>query len=192
LRRDDTAATLLSTARTEFLRYGFDGTDVARIARRAGVSPNTFYRCFKGKVDVFIAVYLAWAAEEQRAFERLIAKPGPVVDIVDAVVARHRQHIWFRRSVRRLAHEDSFVRRAVALMRHDRLRTLARWAGPAADAAMLALDLIDFEHLACVLAEGELDDMALDDSAPRYRLAALLMRWRVRPAPAIEGPAIRA
>ncbi len=182
MRRDDTAATLLATARTEFLRYGFDGTDVARIARRAGVSPNTFYRCFKGKVDVFIAVYLAWAEEEQEALERLIGKPGPIAELVDAVILRQRQHLWFRRSVRRLAHEDSFVRRAVALVRHERLRALAERAGPKADPAALALDLIDFDQLATLLAEGELDDMSLDDSAVRERLAALLMRWRVRPA----------
>jgi len=189
LRRDDTSANLLATARTEFLRYGFDGTDVARIARRSGVSPNTFYRCFKGKVDVFIAVYLAWAAEEQRAFERLIAKPGTAAEIVDAVIARHRQHVWFRRSVRRLAHEDTFVRRAVALVRSDLLRTLTTWAGSAADPSAVAAELIQFEQLAVALAEAELDDMTLDDGALRDRLAAMLMRWRVR---AIEGPAISA
>jgi len=189
LRRDDTSANLLATARMEFLRYGFDGTDVARIARRSGVSPNTFYRCFKGKVDVFIAVYLAWAAEEQRAFERLIAKPGTAAEIVDAVIARHRQHVWFRRSVRRLAHEDTFVRRAVALVRSDLLRTLTTWAGSAADPSAVAAELIQFEQLAVALAEAELDDMTLDDGALRDRLAAMLMRWRVR---AIEGPAISA
>jgi AcrR family transcriptional regulator len=189
LRREDTAANLLKVARAEFLRYGFDGTDVARIARRSGVSPNTFYRCFKGKVDVFITVYLAWAAEEQGAFERLIAKRGTAAEIVDAVIARHRQHVWFRRSVRRLAHENTFVRRAVAVVRHDLLRTLTTWAGSAADPAAVAADLVQFEQLAVTLAEAELDDMALDNCVLRDRLAAMLMRWRVR---AIEGPAISA
>jgi AcrR family transcriptional regulator len=187
LRREDTRAKLLATARTEFLRYGFDGTDAARIARRTGVSPNTFYRCFKGKVDVFIAVYLAWAAEEQRAFEGLIAKRGTAAEIVDAVVTRHRQHVWFRRSVRRLAHEDTFVRQAVALVRREHLRTLTR--GSAADPAAVSADLIQYEHLAVTLAEAELDDMTVDDGILRDRLAAMLMRWRVR---AIEGPAISA
>jgi len=189
LRRDDAAAAILATARTEFLRYGFDGTDVTRVARRAGVSPNTFYRCFKGKVDVFIAVYLTWVAEEQRAFEELIAKPGAAAEIVDAVIARNRQHVWFRRSVRRLAHEDSFVRRAVAFVRRDDLRTLTEWAGAAADPAAVAADLLQFEQLAVTLAEGEVDDMTIDDSVLRDRMAAILMRWRVR---VIEGPAIRA
>ena len=188
MKRDATAETLLATARNEFLRYGFDGTDVTRMARRAGVSPNTFYRCFKGKVDVFIAVYLDWAAEEHRAFQRLVAKPGPVADIVDAVIARNRQHVWFRRSVRRLAHEDTFVRRAVALARRDLLQTLSGWAGPAADPAVVAADLIQYEQLAVTLAEAELEDMALDQGPLRDRLASLLMRWRVRPAPALEGP----
>jgi AcrR family transcriptional regulator len=189
LTREDTRAHLLATARAEFLRYGFDGTDVARIARKSGVSPNTFYRYFKGKIDVFIAVYLAWAVEEQRAFERLIAKPGAAAEIVDAVVARQRRHVWFRRSVRRLAHEDTFVRRAAALVRCDLLRTLASWAGFAGDPAVVVADLVQFEHLAVTLAEAEVDDMTIDDRALRERLAALLMRWRLR---AVEGPAISA
>jgi len=141
-------------------------------------------------VDVFIAVYLAWAEEERRAFERLLAKPGPIAEIVDAVIARRRQHIWFRRSVARLAHEDSFVRRAVALVRRELVRALVDGGG--ADPAAIALDLLQFEHLATVLAEGELDDLMLDESAARDRLGAHLMRWRVRPAAAIGGPAIRA
>jgi AcrR family transcriptional regulator len=189
LRRNETEATLLATARTEFLRYGFDGTDVARIARRSGVSPNTFYRCFNGKVDVFITVYLAWATDEQQAFERLIAKRGTAAEIVDAVIARHRQHVWFRRSVRRLAHENTFVRRAVAVVRHDLLATLTTWAGSAADPAVIAADLIQLEQLAATLAECELDDMAMDNGVLRDRLAAMLMRWRVR---GIVGPAISA
>ena len=192
MRRDDTAETLLATARNEFLRYGFDGTDVTRMARRAGVSPNTFYRCFKGKVDVFIAVYLDWAAEEHRAFQRLVAKPGPVADIVDAVIARNRQHVWFRRSIRRLGHDDTFVRRAVALVRRDQLSTLVAWAGPAADPAVVAADLVQFEQLAATLAEAELEDMGLDETPLRDRLAGLLMRWRVRAAPAVGGPAVSA
>ncbi len=39
------------------------------------------------------------------------------------------------------------------------------------------------------LAEAELDDMAMGNGVLRDRLAAMLMRWRVR---AIEGPAISA
>ena len=189
MKRDDTAAAILATARTEFLRYGFDGTDVTRMARRAGVSPNTFYRCFKGKVDVFIAVYLTWAAEEHRAFEELIAEPGAAAEIVDAVVSRHRQDVWFRRSLRRLAHEDSFVRSAVAFVRRDLVRTLTEWVGATADAAAVAADLLQFEQLAVTLAEAELDDMTIDDSVLRDRMAAVLMRWRLR---AVEGPAISA
>jgi AcrR family transcriptional regulator len=189
LRRDGAKAKLLSVARAEFLRYGFDGTDVSRIARKAGVAPNTFYRYFKGKVDVFIAVYLTWAVEENRAFEQLIAKRGTVAEIVQAVILRHRQHVWFRRSVRRLAHDDTFVRRAVALARHDILATLAAWAGAAADPSALAADLIQYEQLAVALAEAELGDLAIDDSALRGRMADMLMRWRIR---AIQGPAARA
>jgi len=61
--------------------------------------------------------------------------------------------------------------------------------GSAADPAAVSADLIQYEHLAVTLAEAELDDMTVDDGILRDRLAAMLMRWRVR---AIEGPAISA
>ena len=71
--RDESLEALMTTARSEFLRYGFDGTDVNRIARRSGVAPTTFYRWFKDKTDVFIAVYRRWEARELQSMRRLMA-----------------------------------------------------------------------------------------------------------------------
>ena len=48
---------LIAAAAAEFREAGFAGTDSNRIARRAGFAPQTFYRWFKDKTEIFIAVY---------------------------------------------------------------------------------------------------------------------------------------
>jgi hypothetical protein len=65
LMRKQVAEGLIATARTEFLHYGFDGTDVNRIARRSSLATTTFYRHFKDKGDIFTVVFRRWVAEER-------------------------------------------------------------------------------------------------------------------------------
>ena len=171
----------MGTARAEFLRYGFDGTDVNRIARRSGVAPTTFYRWFKDKTDIFVAVYRRWEAEEQQAMRRLLARGGPLTTLVEACIDHHRAHTLFRRSLRRLGHEDARVRQALGLSRLERLAALKLWmGGPCGADADLAVDLLLFEGLVTVLAEADLGEMGLDDKAARRQLGAILARWRAR------------
>lgn len=180
--RETRPARLLATARAEFLRFGYDGTDANRITRRAGVSQAAFYRSFKDRIDAFLAVYAGWAEDERAAFGRLLARPAPIADIVEALVARHRRDTPFRRSLRRLAAEDIRVRRAVAEARMATLAELSARLGARGDPAGLAADLIQVEQLATALAEGELAAMGFSDHAARGRLAFFLMRWRIRAA----------
>lgn len=187
--RDETIETLITTARAEFLRHGFDGTDVNRIARRSGMAPTTFYRLFKDKADIFIAVYRRWEAEEQQAMKRLMAKGGPLAALVEACVDHHRAHALFRRGLRRLAHEEPRVRKALAVSRLERLGQLRLCMGaPYPADADLAVDLLLFEGLAVALAEGDLGDMGLDDAAARRQLGAILARWRTAPVRAANDP----
>jgi AcrR family transcriptional regulator len=182
LTRDQSLDALMATARAEFLRYGFDGTDVNRIARRSGVAPTSFYRWFKDKIDIFIAVYRRWEAEEQEAIQRLMARGGSLAALVEACVDHHRGHTLFRRSLRRLGHEDVRVRQALALSRRERLAALKLWMGePQASDTDLAVDVLLFEGLAIVLAEADLGEMGLDDKAARRQLGAILGRWRAQP-----------
>jgi len=182
LTRDQSLEALMGTARAEFLRYGFDGTDVNRIARRSGVAPTTFYRWFKDKTDIFVAVYRRWEAEEQQAMRRLLARGGPVAALVEACVEHHRANSLFRRSLRRLGHEDARVRQALGLSRRERLAALKLWiGGPHGADADLAVDLLLFEGLATVLAEADLGQMGLDDQAARRQLGVILNRWRAEP-----------
>jgi AcrR family transcriptional regulator len=185
LTRDQSLEALMGTARAEFLRYGFDGTDVNRIARRSGVAPTTFYRWFKDKTDIFVAVYRRWEAEEQQAMRRLLAGGGPLTALVEACVEHYRGHTLFRRSLRRLGHEDARVRQALSLSRLERLAALRLWMGePHSADADLAVDLMLFEGLATVLAEADLGEMGLDDKAARRQFGVLLSRWRAEPVQA--------
>lgn len=181
--RDESLDALMATARAEFLRYGFEGTDVNRIARRSGVAPTTFYRWFKDKTDVFVAVYRRWEAEEQSSMRQLMARGGAATALVEACVEHHRTHALFRRSLRRLGHEDAKVRQALAASRLERLRALKAWIGePHASDADLAVDLLLFEGLTTLLAEADLAEMGLDDKAARRQLGAIIGRWRTQPA----------
>ena len=61
---DDTGKLLLKAAAAEFNQRGYDGTDTNRIARRAGFAPQTFYRWYKDKEEIFIEVYREWQSSE--------------------------------------------------------------------------------------------------------------------------------
>ena len=49
-------AELISTARALFLSDGYDATPMNRIAREAGVTPNTIYWYFRDKEQLLLAV----------------------------------------------------------------------------------------------------------------------------------------
>jgi AcrR family transcriptional regulator len=183
LTRDQSLDALMTTARAEFLRYGFDGASVNRIARRSGVAPTTFYRWFKDKTDVFIAVYRRWEARELQSMRRLMAREGSTAALTEACIEHHRTQPLFRRSLRRLGHEDAKMRQALAASRLERLAALKAWIGePRPSDADLAVDLLLFESLTTLLAESDLGEMGLDDKAARRQLAAIIGSWRVQPA----------
>ena len=180
--RDQSVEALLATARAEFMGYGFEGTDVNRIARRSGMAPTSFYRWFKDKTDIFIAVYRRWEADEQQAMRRLLVSRGSLAVLVEACVAHHRADVLFRRSLRRLGHEEPRVRLALASSRLERLAGVKLLLGQSrAGDSELAVELLLFDALAAMLAEGDLDAMGQDDKAARRQLGLILAGWRAQP-----------
>ena len=140
---------------------------------------TTFYRVFKDKLDVFIAVYQDWVAREKSMLRVLMTLNAPDADLVSTCVGHHRDHLPFRRSLRQLAYEDARVRQARAQTRLETIQDIRAWRGePAGDDAETASDLIQFERLADALAEGEFADMGLDEGQARRELAAILARFR--------------
>src|SRR5271168_56796 len=97
--RSGTAEKLLYAAAAEFNEHGFAGTDTNRIARRAGFAPQTFYRWFRDKVDIFIQVYDRWCREQFSAIGRTFAESKSDTRLAEIVVEHHKAHLVFRRSL---------------------------------------------------------------------------------------------
>jgi AcrR family transcriptional regulator len=53
---DATRAAIISTARKHFTRYGYQGTEISKIAAEARVTTGAVYHHFSGKKDLFLAV----------------------------------------------------------------------------------------------------------------------------------------
>jgi AcrR family transcriptional regulator len=180
--QEGTAEKLVRAAANEFNERGFLGTDTNRIARRAGFAPQTFYRWFRDKTEIFIKVYERWQREEASMLQRLLAKDASDARLVQAVVTHHRRYRIFRRSLRQLSIEDAVVRKVRADSRLSQIAQIRKW-NPAQSAltADLAVALFKVERLADALAEGEFDDMGIDRKAGETELASLL-NW-LRSAP---------
>ncbi len=178
-RSSDTAEKLIAAAAAEFGEHGFAGTDTNRIARRAGFAPQTFYRWFEDKIDVFIRVYDAWQVEEARVLAPLLAEGAPDAEVAAAAVAHHRAYRMFRRSLRQLSLEHPKMRAARAASRLRQIERIRKGQGARAqDAAMIAPWLLEMERLADALAEGEIEDMGLGVDAALAQLAAIIGRIR--------------
>lgn len=170
-----TADKLLQAAAQEFNEGGFGGTDTNRIARRAGFAPQTFYRWFDDKVEIFIKAYERWTREEFATLSRLLAQNASDIRLARAIVAHHEAYLVFRRSLRLLSVENDAVRAARAASRLKQIEYLnAVFPDPARDDAYLAVILFQTERLADALAEREFRDMGLNKRAGEEALARLI------------------
>jgi AcrR family transcriptional regulator len=173
--RSGTAEKLLYAAAAEFNEHGFAGTDTNRIARRAGFAPQTFYRWYEDKIEIFIKVYEYWESQEAEVLRGLLAQNAADATVVEAMVAHHRAYLKFRRSLRQLSLDHTQVRAARAA---SRLRQIANIRtiqdARAMDASELAAKLLQMERLSDALAEGEIADMGLDPEVAADALARII------------------
>jgi AcrR family transcriptional regulator len=61
-RGEETRSRILEAAAESFARYGYDGTGVAEICRRASVTKGAFYHHFPSKQAVFLELLQQWLA----------------------------------------------------------------------------------------------------------------------------------
>ena len=151
---------LIAAAAEAFSGDGYFGTDSNRIARRAGFAPQTFYRHFDDKLDVFLAVYAQWQVAEAAAVraavkgERAVDRRAAAAALV--LVRFHKEWAVFRRSLRLLALEEPRVRAARAASRAGQMAVLR--ALPAnsdrTDAELLSA-ILQVERLCDALADQE-------------------------------------
>ena len=172
-----TAERLVEAALAEFNAHGFGGTDTNKIARRAGFAPQTFYRWFPDKTAIFLAAYRRWEKQEMDTIRSLRGTKSAARRIVTAIVAHHRAHLGFRRSLRLLAYENDAVRKARAESRRRQLAQLRTWmgtGGPSDGEAILIL--LQMERLSDAIAEGEIADLGIDHANAVGELLKLVIR----------------
>jgi AcrR family transcriptional regulator len=178
----DTGERLIAAATVEFCEHGYFGTDTNKIARRAGFAPQTFYRWFADKTEIFIKVYDQWIANEFAAAQALIDAGASDDLLIESAISFHRQYYIFRRSLRQLAVENPRIRQARANSRRRQIRQLKAWSGQtAAGEAEIGVFLLEHERLCDAVAEGEFVDLGLDDQAIRARLRQLYRDLRLAP-----------
>lgn len=179
-KKGETGNRLIAAAAEEFNAGGYHGTDTNRIARRAGFAPQTFYRWFSDKMDIFLAVYRQWEEDERHVIAKLLERAATPDEIAKALVAHHRKFRVFRRSLRLLSLEDDRARKARA---ESRRRQMARFRASApggmahVDDAALAAWLLQFERLCDAAAENEFTDLKIrqaDGLAQVARHASLM------------------
>jgi AcrR family transcriptional regulator len=79
---------LMAAARELIEEGGYGSASVAAIAERAGVASGTVYRHFPSKAELFLEVFRAVCACEERAMRAAADEAGPAaVDRLEAVLA---------------------------------------------------------------------------------------------------------
>jgi AcrR family transcriptional regulator len=176
---------LIDAARREFEAHGYLGTNTNRIARAGGFSPQTFYRHFADKLEIFREVYTRWISESWRLIGDAIAAGGTrrviATRIADVVVAHYTRAAQLRASVRMLAASDpSFrelylaeARRQLEITRGNR-RTRGQEVLPPEEhlAALLVV-----ERFADALAFDEVAPVGIDPSSLRALMARFVERY---------------
>jgi AcrR family transcriptional regulator len=174
---ESTAKRIVNAAMTEFCECGYFATDSNKIARRAGFAPQTFYRWFQDKTEVFLAAYKQWSDHEIQLLAMLPLGTLSSEQIIDIVVRHHREYLLFRRSLRQLSVEHPAVRQARA---ENRLQQLAffqsRLEHGENNKAEIATTMLQIERLADALAEDEFVDLGVQENDVRLTMKNLVKR----------------
>jgi AcrR family transcriptional regulator len=163
-------------------RDGYDGTDSNRIAKEAGYAAGTFYKHFRDKKEIFLAVYEEWVAKEWRDISAMLASgdsPRVVAKrIVEVFVGHHVRWAGFRASLRALVPTDPDVRTFARALRRRQLALLRRLV-PASSNRYSEEDnvllLLTLERAADAIADGETAALGLRDKVFRSKLEALVL-----------------
>jgi AcrR family transcriptional regulator len=175
----DAPTLLLHAATAEFVEHGYDGTSTNRISERAGFAPQTFYRWYKDKLAIFMAVHEAWAEAEMAELDAMLTESTPSSHLAEVVVESHRSFLTFQRSLKRLAQDIPEVRQAVAKARLMQIQRIRSRHAQLND-EQIATHLIGMHHCCEALAEGEFSDLGLNGEQAYAHLTALIEQLRPR------------
>src|SRR5271170_5727290 len=71
---EETRERLITAGARQFNRFGYHGTDSNTIAKEAGYATGTFYKHFRDKREIFLAVYERWLAAEWKEITEELAR----------------------------------------------------------------------------------------------------------------------
>lgn len=179
---EDTRRRLVAAAAEVFNREGYEGTDSNRLARAAGYAPGTFYKHFRDKREIFLAVYAEWVDREWEDVSAALDLTGGAAvratRIVDLLLAHHRRWSGLRASLRMLTAADPEVREFYRGQRRRQFALLQRLRAAAGDPPSPreqdALLLFTLERTADAMAEDEAEALGLDAAAMRALLVELV------------------
>jgi AcrR family transcriptional regulator len=155
-----TRADLLAAAARVFPRRGYHGASVAEIAEEAGYSHGAVYSNFKGKEDLFLALYEQWVARRVEEIEAGGAEGATLADHARAAADQ-----WLRRLA---GDPDPFLLRLEFAARGARNPGLRRKLGTRVGAVPLAI-----QRLVEQAAEQEGVDLSLPAEEVALALQAL-------------------
>ena len=179
----DLRASLVDAAAAEILQAGWFATSTNRIAARAGLSSGVFYNYFSDKVDVLLAVYERWVAQEWAMVREVFGEPGVgprqrIERLVPLLIEHHAAWSRLRHALAVLARDDGRVRAARLQSRITQINEVVRLTGRRSSAklrAAVAIRLMMFEAVADAIAAGDADAMTLDRRTLSEELASSLM-----------------
>ncbi|MBR0849484.1 TetR/AcrR family transcriptional regulator [Bradyrhizobium diazoefficiens] len=166
---------LVEAAAREFNSVGYHGTNTNKIAREAGYSPQTFYRHFDDKIDIFLATYDAWQTSERHAIARAMKSSASDRSVAKIILDHHVEWRIFRGSLRLLAVEEPRVRRARAASRERQVEILMRLPeNEKRERVELIAGLLTIERLCDAVADGEFEDLGIPRDDVLAPIAAAL------------------
>jgi AcrR family transcriptional regulator len=77
LKTKETREKLLRAAEEVFVRDGYAGADMTKVAALAGRTTGAIYAHFKSKEDIFLELFEESLLRKQKAFEAVLASPAP-------------------------------------------------------------------------------------------------------------------
>lgn len=177
-----TRAALVAAAAKAFNGPGYFSTDSNAIAAAAGYAPGSFYKHFRDKADILLAVYDDYGLREWEGLHRALGGAGGrrarLRRALAFIVEFHAAWGTFRAGIRAVARMEPLVAEALGRSRARQLGLLSEATGlsPVRHRASLLLTLSIVERLSETIAEAPAERDAVLAAAVRAISALLAVR----------------
>ena len=135
-RREETRSAILSAATVCFSSGGFDGSGVAEICSRAGVSKGAFYYHFQSKEAVFLELLNTWLSGLEHSLEEAAGDAATIPEslmrmagIMQGVLQADRKRIAIFLELWTQASRHEHIRQATIAPYHKYQEILAQMIG---------------------------------------------------------------